>query len=305
MAVDHLTLKQLRALVAVYRTRQVSAAARQLNVTQSAVSVLIRQSEEALGIQLFDRTTRSVVPTRAGENAFGIAERILGDVDMLAHTMSDLQDLRRGTVRVAATPATGLAMLPRTVQRFRADFPGITLVLDDCAPNQFLSDIRDEKVEFGVGVPPAPDDAEFDSRVVIEDQLVLVCRTDHPLANKAHVGWHDLENQPLIVSRRDYGVRDLVETSLLRLGVRAQIGAEIGFLSSASWLAACGLGLCVLPRQLAELHISEELAVRPLVEPVVTRAVGVVTKKSRSLSPACATFVDYLVEDWEAHRQSG
>lgn len=298
MAVEHLTFKQLRAVVAVYKTRQISAAAGQLNVTQSAVSVLIRQCEEALGIQLFDRTTRSVIPTRAGENAYGVAERILSDIDMLAHTMSDLRDLRRGTVRVAATPATGLAMLPRTVQRFRADFPGITLVLDDCAPNQFLSDIREERVEFGVGVPPQPDDPEFDSRVVLEDQLMLVARTDHPLAARETVRWHDLENQPLIVSRRDYGVRDLVETSLLRLGVKAQIGAEIGFLSSASWLAACGLGLCVLPRQLAEMHVSDELVVRPIVDPVVTRAIGVVTKKRRTLSPACEIFVDYLVADW-------
>ena len=299
MAVEHLTLKQLRALVAVYRTRQISAAARQLNVTQSAVSVLIRQSEAALGMQLFDRTTRSVIPTRAGENAYGIAERILGDVETLAHTMNDMQDVRRGTVRVAATPATGLAMLPQTVQRFRADYPGVTLVLDDCAPNQFLSDIREERVEFGVGVPPE-DDPEFDSRLIYPDPLMLLCPVDHPFAAREWVRWRELENHPLILSRRDYGVRDLVETSLLRVGIRAQIGAEIGFLSSASWLAACGLGLCVLPRKLAELHVSEDLVVRPLVDPVVTRAIGVVTKKSRSLSPACATFVEYLAKDWEA-----
>jgi DNA-binding transcriptional LysR family regulator len=299
MGVEHLTLKQLRAVVAVYRTRQMSAAAHQLNVTQSAMSVLIRQCESALGIRLFDRTTRSVTPTRAGENAYGVAQRVLGDVETLIHTMHDLQDLQHGTVRVAATPATGMAMLPKTVQRYRIDHPGVALVLDDCAPNQFLADIREEKVEFGVGVPPGDDDAQFDSRLIFNDQLMLVCSADHPFAQMERVRWRELENQPLILSRRDYGVRDIVELSLLKLGIRAQVSAEIGFLSSASWLTACGLGHCVLPRQLAELRDFDGLAIRPLEEPVVTRAIAVVTKKGRSLSPASSAFVGYLMDDWE------
>jgi DNA-binding transcriptional LysR family regulator len=99
MSINQLTLKQLRAFVAVYRMGRLQAAGDALNVTQSAISVLIRQIETALGTRLFDRTMRSLVPTEAAENAIGVAERILRDVDTLDATFQELRDLQRGHVR--------------------------------------------------------------------------------------------------------------------------------------------------------------------------------------------------------------
>ena len=78
------TLRQLRAFLAVYQMRQLSAAAQKLFVTQSAVSMLIRQLEEGLGTRLFDRTTRSLKPTAAAEEMLSTVERVLRDVDSLS-----------------------------------------------------------------------------------------------------------------------------------------------------------------------------------------------------------------------------
>ena len=195
MSINQLTLKQLRAFVAVYRMGRLQAAGDALNVTQSAISVLIRQIETALGTRLFDRTMRSLVPTEAAENAIGVAERILRDVDTLDATFQELRDLQRGHVRLTATPATGLALLPATVSRFRQAYPGVTLSLDDCAPNQFLSNIREEKVECGIGTPPRNRE-EFAIMPLHDDPLVLVCPRQHRLAERAQVRWVDLDGEP-------------------------------------------------------------------------------------------------------------
>ncbi|MDF0602003.1 LysR family transcriptional regulator [Psychromarinibacter sp. C21-152] len=296
MQLSRLTLKQLYAIAAVYRTGKVSAAAEQLFITQSAVSVLIRQAEGALGLALFDRTTRSLVPTAATEEAIGVIERILGDLDALSLTMGELRELRRGQVRLTATPATAQAFLPRTVERFRAAYPAIGLVLDDCAPNQFLPNIRQERAEFGVGMPP-PDRGEFDWSLLHDDPLCLICPADHAFGGRTAVAWAELRDVPLLLSRRDYGVRTIVEETLLQQGIRPTLGAEIGFLGSAFWMASAGIGLSILPQRLTRAFIGGDLVSVPLTGPVRTRPIGIVTRRGRSLSPSSRSFVDMLMEE--------
>ncbi len=295
---SQLTLKQLRAFVAVYRLGKLASAAEQLGVTQSAVSVLIRQTETTLNTRLFDRTTRSLVPTQAAEEAFGIAERILQDVKTLGSNFRDLNEGGRGRVRLAATPATAAALLPATIRRFARRYANIGLVIDDCAPNQFLSHIQSERVDFGVGTPP-PENSDFNARVLLEDQMHLVCADDHPLASQKEIRWADLRGEPLIVFRPGYGVRQLIEATLHKAGIEPTIAHEVGFLSTATWMAASGLGLTVLPRALASLEARQGTAVRPLVEPVVMRTIALVTRKGRSLSPSCRLFMEMLEDDFQ------
>lgn len=296
MAVHHLTLRQLRAVSAVYASRRIAIAADRMNVTQSAVSVLLSQAESALGTRLFDRTTRSLAPTPAIEQIIGIVERMLGDLETLGSIISDLDGLERGQIRVAATPATGIALLPDTVRRFRATYPAVRLILDDCAPNQFYSTIRDEKADFGIGTPPV-DMTEFDRIILHDDPLFLVCPRDHPLAQRDHVPWKALSDEPLIVSRRDYGVRELVERTLQDVGGKLRVANEIGFLYSASWLASCGMGLCIFPEHLARAVRDPDLVWRPLVDPLVTRPAAVITRRGRTLSPASERFISILCEN--------
>ncbi|MCB1397350.1 MAG: LysR family transcriptional regulator [Rhodobacter sp.] len=304
MSLEQLTLKQLRALAAVYRAGQLSAAARDLNVTQSAVSVLIKQIETVLGVQLFDRTTRRLVPTMACDNAIGPVERILDDLRMLDLSVRDLRDLNRGTVRLSATPATGMALLPEAVRRFRTAWPKIDLIVDDCAPNQFLKDILAEKVDFGIGVAP-PDDGAFVSTPLTDEVLCAILPQMHPLAKADSVPWSSLADEPLVLSRRDYGVRDIVETTLLSVtGRPPRVAAEVAFLSSATWMAAAGIGLCVLPERIARLFFSDALVVVPLRNPTIHRAISLVVKKDRSLAPAARRFVEILKDSMGATNAS-
>lgn len=294
----HLTLKQLRAFAAVFRRRKLAAAAEELGISQSAVSVLIRQAEETLGTRLFDRTTRSLVPTPAAEDAFGVAERILQDVQTLSSNFRDLSEGERGRVRIAATPATAAAFLPRTARRFSHRYANVGLVINDCAPNQFLQHIEAERVDFGLGTPP-PEGTEFASRVVHEDNIALVCARDHPFARRDSVRWAELAGETLIVFRPGYGVRQLIESTLLKTGIDSAITHEVGFLATAAWMAASSLGVTILPRALAHLEARSDLAIVPLVEPALTRTIALITKKGRSLSPPCRLFSEMLIEDME------
>lgn len=299
MNVSGLTLKQLRAIQQVYRTGQVSAAGRAMNITQSAVSVMIRQAETALGVTLFDRTTRSLTPSKAGESVIGLVDRMLGDLGAIEETLRGLRDPDRGQIRLTATPATGLTLLPDTVRRFRALYPAVSLILDDCAPDQFYANILERRADFGIGTEP-DDTSSFDWQSLVADPLSIICKSDHPFAARAGVAWRDLDGAPLILSRRDYGVRGLVEQTLARLGIRPRIAAEVAFLGSAAWMSACGIGLAILPDRLARAQPAPGIAILPLLEPRVTRPVGVVKRRRDRLAPSAERFIEMLAEDLNA-----
>ncbi|WP_292025340.1 LysR family transcriptional regulator [Maritimibacter sp. UBA3975] len=296
MSVSSLTLKQLRAIQQVYRTGQISAAAEALNITQSAASVLIRQAETVLGATLFDRTTRSLAPSAAGESVIGLVERILGDLSTLEETIRGLRDLERGRIRLTATPATGLTLLPPTVRRFRAAYPAVSLILDDCAPDQFYSNIIEQRADFGIGTEPE-DKSALDWQSLHADPLCIICAAEHRFADRESVGWSELVDEPLILSRRDYGVRGMVETTLAKLNIRPRVVAEVGFLGSAAWMSACGIGLAVLPGRLASAQPAPGIRSLPLVDPVIKRDAGLVKRRRHTLSPSAERFIDMLAQD--------
>jgi DNA-binding transcriptional LysR family regulator len=287
------TLRQLRAFRAVYQLRKLSAAAEQLFVTQSAVSVLIRQLEEGLGARLFDRTTRSLQPTQAAVEAIVVAERILRDVDSLGAGVRGLTSLQRGRVHVAVTPTLAEILLPRVIGRFNALHPGIRVVVDDCAPEQFVSRVLGEHVDFGIGTPERAA-AGVDTQMLTRDHLALVCRKDHPLAAMRSLRWAQLAGHPVITVRPGYGIRPLIDGTAARAGVQLDVVNEVSFLSTALWMTSCGMGASVMPAGFAAASSDRELVVKKLTGPVVSRDISTVTKRGRSLPPACASFIDVM-----------
>ena len=287
------TLKQLRAFVAVYQLRKLSAAATQLFLTQSAVSVLIRQMEDGLGTRLFDRTTRSLQPTAAAHEAVQVAERILRDLDSLGAGLQDLSGLRRGRVTVVVTPTLAEILLPPVVRAFRAQHPDIHLVIDDCAPDQFFSRVISEQTDFGIGTPERVGPG-VEQQTLLRDHLSLVCTRDHPLAQRRSLRWRDLEGLPVTTVRPGYGIRPLIELSAARAGVRLNVMHEVTFLASALWMTGSGLAPAIMPAAYVAASRNPELVAKTLTAPKVSRDICLVSKEGRSLSPAAQQFITVL-----------
>jgi DNA-binding transcriptional LysR family regulator len=287
------SFSQLRAFVTVYQLRKLSAAAERLCITQSAVSVQIRQMEDGLGVRLFDRTTRSLQPTQAAQEALVVAERILRDLDSLGAALQDLTGLRRGRVCVAVTPTLAEILLPQVLRKFSVQCPEIHVVIDDCAPDQFVARIIGEQVDFGIGTPERAG-ADVDTRTLVRDHLSLVCTRDHPLADLAQVRWSDLDGLPINTVRPGYGIRPLIDLSAAQAGIALNVVNEVTFLSTALWMAGCGLSAAIMPAAYVTYSRDPNLLTKLLIEPQVSRDISVVTKRGRSLSPASRRFINLL-----------
>ena len=287
------TLKQLRAFVAVYHLRKLSAAATQLFITQSAVSVLIRQMEEGLGARMFDRTTRSLQPTPAAHEAIQIAERILRDLESLGSGLEDLTGLRRGRVTVAVTPTLAEILLPPVIRAFSTQHPDIQIAIDDCAPDQFYSRVMNEQTDFGIGTPERLG-AGVELQTLLRDHLSLVCRREHPLAQRRTLRWKDLDGLPVTTVRPGYGIRPLIELSAARAGVRLNVMQEVTFLATALWMTGNGLAPSIMPAAYLTYSRDPHLVAKTLTAPKVSRDISLVLKQGRSLSPAARQFITVL-----------
>jgi DNA-binding transcriptional LysR family regulator len=284
------SMRQLRTFAAVYHLRKVSAAAEQLAVTQSAVSLSLRQLEDGLGARLFERTTRTLQPTQAAHEAIVLAERILRDAEALGAGTLELSELRRGRVSLAITPTLAELLLPAAVMRFRERHPGVHIDVSDCAPDQFVARVVGEQVDFGIGVPEQAG-ADVDTVTLVRDHLAVVCLPGHPLAARSRLRWADLADESVITVRPGYGVRPLIDASAARAGVRLRVVHEVTFLSTALWMTRAGMAVAIMPAAYARVTPGDDLAVLPLSAPRVSRDICIVTKRGRALSNTAQALV--------------
>lgn len=277
----NISLRQLRAFLAVAESRHFRRAAGQLHLTQPAVSRHIAELEAALGVRLFDRNTREVVPTEAGRYLQHAVERVLDELEgVLAHVHSE-GERRRGTVRVAAGPTPSAELMPRCIAECACDWPELTLLSLDRSQTQVLESVRSGAVDFGVAIDP-PESGEFERETIMHDPFVLVCRHDHPLARLERVPWKRLQGEPLVLLDYSSGSRRLIDQVFEKHRIDVRVTQQTGHTHTAFRMVEAGLGSSVTPG--LSLPESAQLVTRPLV-PVVKRAIALVRRRNRSLSP--------------------
>jgi len=293
MKIINPTLRQIEAFVLTCSLDSITAAAARMNLTQSAVSVLIRQLETGLGAKLLDRTTRSLRPTAAGLEALPRAQRLLRDRDALVSSVRGLVDIARGRISFAVTAAVASALMPSVLAEFKRRHPEIEIAMQDVAPDQLVPKVLSEEVEFSIGTV-STESREIALETLLSDRLSAICRRDDPIGRRREVTWDEVLRQPCISVAPGTGIRELIDRTLARRGKRLAPAYEVAFLTTALSMTALGLGISITPGYLvAHLQYPMLVAV-PLRNPAVRRNLTVISHAGRSLSPAARRFVDLI-----------
>lgn len=287
-----MTLRQLQAFVLTCQLGSFTRAAERMLITQSAVTLLIKQLEQALGVTLFDRTTRALRLTSAANEALPIAARMLRNQDLLTDSVRALAEGSRGLVTLGVTVAVAAALMPRVVAAFRTQYPKVTVVMQDLSPEQLVMKMLDEEVEVAIGTldTDAPD---LDLTDLLQAQMSLVCQKGSPIAEAECIPWAAVLEQPVIAIKKGSGIRTLIDETLAAKGKTLVPAYEASLVTTALAMTAEGLGVSILPPYLVpQLPPYSQFAVRPLVDPVVSRGLSIMTKKGRSLSHAAHSFIE-------------
>lgn len=291
----NVTLRQLRAFVALAQTHSFTEAASSLHVTQSALSGLIKELEQILGVQVVHRSTRKVQLSDAGREFFPLAVKVLQDLDGALEAVADLKALKRGVVRIAAPQLMSCSVLPEVIAAFKLQCPDIQVRLFDCLVESVLGKVSSGEVDLGIG-PERESLADMAASTLFELPFVVVFPKGHPLARQKQVRWADALQHPLIALQGEFTQRlrgDLHE-SLRDLALNPV--HEVSFMTTAFSMVSAGLGVTTCLPYARTLLQRYQLQSRPLVEPVIRRKFFIFTRKDRALSPAAQRFAEFLAD---------
>lgn len=289
-----MTLRQLRAFAEVYRLRNITHAAEAMRITQSAMSVLIRQMEEALGVPLFERTPRALRPTAAADEAYGRVVRILEDIDSLQDRLRAKGSSARRQLAFTCTPALAATVIPPAMAEFRQRMPDAKVTIHDAADATLIDDVLAEKVEFSIGFFESDPEA-LELEPLATDCLLAVCRGDAPLASRPKVTWADLSGHSIIKLSKGTPLQRQIGDALSANGFAYEPDYEVTFLHTALAMIGEGLGIAILPGYLfrGNPHTAGLVGLK-LHDPIVERRLLVHTRPGHTLSEPASLFLSLL-----------
>lgn len=294
----NVTVRQLEAFVHVARLGSFTKAAQAMHVTQSALSMLVRELENALSTRLVNRTTRNVEVTAVGGEFLMRAERVLDDLGHAIKNVDQMVAHEKGRVVVAAPLVLSSTFLPPIIAGFKARFPGIDFVLRDSLPDQVLPNVKSGVADLGVGTFDL-DDPDLDSALLFQESLVAVFPRDHALAAVKTLTWQHLQGEAILTQPRASVFRELAERGFAQAGLPFKPAFEASYVGSIIGLVGEGLGIAIVPAYASALADSRVADWKTIEKPVVRREVSMVHRARISLSPASQAFAEYLVQ----HRQ--
>lgn len=288
----HISTRLLHAFVALEETRHFTRAAERCHTSQPAFSAMIRKLEDAAGARLFERDTRNVTLTPEGELFAEVARTLIADIEAAFDDMADYVARRRGRVSIAALPSLAARALPAVIAEYRRLYPGVAVSLHDALSDQCLSLLRQRKADLVLTAPGA-DMLEFASRVLGSDPFYLVCRRDHPLANKRRIRPLELAGQEIVHLAPSSSVRQHVDVLLRDVGA-VHAGFEVEHLATVAGLVEQGLGVSLVPELTLFQFRQLDLAAIPLVPQEQTRPILLVQRKDQALSIAAQAMLELI-----------
>jgi DNA-binding transcriptional LysR family regulator len=287
---EEISLQQLRALAAVAESGSFTLAAEALQLTQPAISHLIKRMEGELGQPLVVRGRR-IRMTGAGQMMVDTAVRALRLVDESVGACRSQSQLREGRVVLAVGHLTAGALLPPLLRRFSDIHPGLATTLQDSTAEQMISRVLSQEADLGFGSDIGQKHSELATEPLFTERMGLFMRDDHPLAQRGVVDARQLDGLPFIHVNPDANVWRSVSRQLSSAAnVYPRVVHHVSMLSTAFGLIQAGAGVALLPRYVDVLMPANLRAVT-VTRPALEYPVVAVRLAKHPLSPAAMAFL--------------
>jgi DNA-binding transcriptional LysR family regulator len=289
------TLTQLHAFLTVVRRGSVTAAAKELVVTQPSVSAAVSALERELGVRLTERAGRTVRPTAAGEAYAPFAADVLGLLEQGARSAREAAEAHPHTLRISAVTTAGEYLVPQLIQAFRERRPDVEISLDVGNREVVFQRVLDHKVDVAV-TGRIPEDERLVGVDFADNEFALVTSSDDRLARRRWVGIEELGSRPWLLREPGSGTRTLVEEFLASRGIEPTV-LTLGSNGAIKQAARTGLGIALQSKAAVELEL--ELGLLATITPrgglparrwhVVRSAIGPVREDAAAFMAFCTS----------------
>jgi DNA-binding transcriptional LysR family regulator len=290
-----LQLGHLRALRAVARHASFSRAAGELGVTQPAVSMQVRQLEDALGQPLLERVGKRAFPTRAGEILLAHAARAFHELDAGVEHVQQLRGVVAGRVRVGTSNSISIYLLPPFLRRFRLRHPATELVVVTGNAPEIARAVVDNELDVGIVSLPVRA-RELSVTPFFDDELVAIAPPLPRWRRRRAIGAAELAREPLILYEPGGTVRRVIDGWFRHGGATPARPMELGNTEAIKKLVEAGLGLSVTSRFSVKADARARLLAAIPLQPALVRKIGVVRRRDKPGTPALEAFLAGLAQ---------
>ncbi len=283
--------RQLLAFATLARHGSFTVTARELFLTQSAVSHTIKSLEQEVGVRVFDRVGKKVHLTQAGEHLLKHAERILREMQDARAGLEELQNWGHSRLRLGASPAACQYLLPTVLREFKQSFPQCVIRIEAGDGPRMVELLRGNQIDLALMLKPEARE-ELAFRPLFDDELRLVVPPMHPWAQRGRVVRHDLGGETFILYNKGSYTFRLVEEYFEAEKVAFTNVVELGSMEAIKELVKIGLGVGILADWIVRKEVAENSLVSfPLGSRKLRRTWGVSFLRGRKLPLAEETFV--------------
>lgn len=290
-------LAHLRYAVKLSETANYSKAAEALFITQPALSQQIRALEEELGLKLFERTTRRVILTPAGEEFVRRAMGILQQVDELESSMEHRRMDMRNTLSVGLLGTLSHLNIPEVIRGFQTQYPNIHVKLQIGLSVDLISRVKQGELDAAITNIYCPEnevlDRRLDVEVFLEDVIVALCSRQNPLCGQKDLTLEQLLDQPVLALDDHTSIQMQINDIFAHYSCRPQIVCTCPNTDSLCSMVEANVGIAFLSSLVARTHDSEKLAILPF-RPLHHTQSAIVTNSGRPMSYTLRLFRDYL-----------
>ena len=292
----HVTFRQIQVFAAVARHLNFTRAAQELHLSQPAVSMQIKQLEEAVGLVLFEQLGKKIFLTEAGEEMYNYSRSIGQLVVEAEEVMESLKGVQRGHLKVSVA-STANYFATRLLAAFLRRFPDVTFSLDVTNRETLLRQLAANERDLVVmGRPPT--ELDLDASSFMENPLVVIAPGDHGLVGKKKIPLVRLEQETFVVREEGSGTRIAMERFFGERGVRLRSDLEMTSNEAIKQAVEAGLGLGIVSiHTLAPELETKRLHVLDVEEFPILRHWYVVHRRGKRLSPVASAFKAMVLEE--------
>lgn len=292
----HITLRQFRVFEAVARHLSFTQAARELHLSQPAVSMQVKQLEEQVGLPLYENVGKQIYLTEAGTEIFHYSRAISQLLEEAEEVIDELKGTHRGRLTISVA-STANYFVPTLLGIFHERFPGVTVSLDVTNRETLLEQLSDNLVDLVVmGQPPR--DMDLEAGIFLDNPLVVIAPPNHALAGQKGIPLKRLEEEVFLTRERGSGTRGAIERFFNQHGVRLTTGMEIASNEAIKQSVEAGLGLGLLSRHTLDMELAlGKLVILDVEDFPITRHWYVMHRKGKRLSAVAQAFKQFLLEE--------
>lgn len=291
-----LELRQIHYFIEVAKREHVTDAAEYLHVAQSAVSRQIFNLEDELGVDLFVREGRNVKLTPIGRVLLEHVEHAVTILENAKREIAEYLDPGKGTIRVGFPSSLATYTMPTAISAFRERYPNVKFQLKQGPYYGLIDAVSKGEIDMALLGPVPMKEKKVKGSIFFKENLVGLLPYNHPLAKESSIKLGDLRGESFILFPEKYILREIIVNACRQLGFTPEVAFEGEDIDAIKGLVSAGLGITIIPDITLIDSMPRATVKVPIIEPSVTRTIGVIIPRDRQLLPTQNLFYLFLMD---------